>query len=116
MLTIGIETTPALILSGQSLSAAVRLGAKALHGISMPAAWDAAALSFQVSTDDGATWQEMQSSTAALAVTAAAGQYIALDPTLWRAVNMIKVRSGTSGAPVNQTADRTLTLVLRPVA
>jgi len=116
MLAIGIETINALIASGTSLTAAIPLGAKTLHGIAMPAAWDAAGLSFQVSADGGNTWLEMQSISAAVAVTAAAGEYIALDPAIWRGVNMIKVRSGTSASAVNQTADRTLSLIVKPIA
>lgn len=111
----GIDLITATITSGTSLSAAVPIGAKTLHGIAMPAGWDAAALTFQVSVDGGTTFVEMQSSSAVVSYTAAAAQYIAIDPTLWRGVNMFKVRSGTSGVSVNQTADRVLTFVVRPV-
>jgi hypothetical protein len=115
-LAINLPQAQAIIANGQSLSAAIGLGATPLHAIAMPAAWDAAALTFQGSID-GATWLELtNASGSAISVTAAAGQLIVLDPTLWRAVNFIKVRSGTSGAPVNQTAQRTLTLILRPIA
>lgn len=110
--TINLERVTATISSGGSLSAAVPLGAATLVGISMPASWDSAGLTFQVSAD-GTNFQDMQTSSAELSMTAAAGKYIAVDPTLWRGVNLLKVRSGTSGSPVNQTADRTITLVLR---
>lgn len=110
---IGITQIPVTISNGTSLSVPVPLGDSPLTGIAMPAAWDAAGLSFQVSADGGATWGEMQSISAVVSVTAAAGQYIAIDPTLWRGINMIKVRSGTAAAPVNQTADRVLTLVTK---
>ena len=103
----------ALIANGTALSAAVGLGDGTLCGIAMPTTWDAASLSFQVSVDGGVTWGEMQTITAAVSVTAAAGQYIALDPAIWRGINHIKVRSGTLAAPVNQSADRTLTLQTR---
>jgi hypothetical protein len=112
-MAIGISQVPVTISSGSSLSAPVPLGEFVLTGIAMPAAWDAAGLTFQVSADGGTTWGEMQSTSAAVSYTAAAGQYIAIDPTFWRGINMIKVRSGTSGSPVNQTADRILTLVTR---
>ena len=114
-LVIGLDQTAVTITSGTSLSAAVALGAKTMVGIAMPAGWDAAVLTFQASVDDGTTWLEMQSTSAAISYTAAAGQYIAIDPTLWRGINKIKVRSGTSGSAVNQTADRVLTLVTRPL-
>lgn len=110
-------TTSATITTGASLSAAVALGNKQLVGIAMPTTWDAAALTFQVSVD-GTTFLEMQSTSAVVSYTAAASQYIAVDPTLWRGVNMVKVRSGTSGSAVNQSTggtDRVLTLITVPL-
>jgi hypothetical protein len=115
-LAIGIEVIFASITSGQSLSAEVDIGAKTLHGIAMPAGWDAAAMTFQVSVDGGTTWLEMQSTSAAISYTVAANQYIAVDPAIWRGVNAVKVRSGTSGSPVNQTATRSIGLVVKPIA
>lgn len=115
-LGIGLETVDVAIANGASLSAAVPLGAKTLVGVGLPAAWTAAGLTFQVSVD-GSTWLDLYSGTAEVAFTsAAAGRYVAVDPTLWRGVNFIKVRSGTGASAVNQLADRTLTLVLKPVA
>lgn len=113
---IGITPVSVTITNGTSLSPATALGDGVLTGIAMSAGWDAAALTFQVSADGGSTWGEMQSTSAVVSYTAAAGQYIAIDPTLWRGINMIKVRSGTSGSAVNQTADRILTLVTRRLA
>lgn len=112
-MAIGINPVSVTITNGSALSAPVALGEFVLTGIAMPAGWDAAALTFQVSADGGTTFQEMQSISAAISYAVAANQYIAIDPTLWRGINMIKVRSGTSGTPVNQTADRILTLVTR---
>lgn len=112
---INLERVTATISSGGSLSAAVPLGAATLVGISMPAAWDTAGLTFQASVD-GTTFQDVQTTSAELSMTAAASKYIAVDPAVWRGVNLLKVRSGTSGTPVNQTADRTITLVLRMVS
>jgi hypothetical protein len=110
---IGITPVQVTISNGTSLSPATPLGDSVLVGIAMPAAWDAAALTFQVSADGGVTWGEMQSVSAAISYTAAAAQFIAIDPAIWRGINMIKVRSGTSSVAVNQTSDRVLTLVTR---
>lgn len=110
---IGLTTFTALIANGTSLSAEIDLGANALVGIAMPAAWTAADLTFQVSPDGGATWLELQSVSAAIDYKAAAGQFIAIDPTQLRGFNALKVRSGTLATPVNQGADRSLTLVGR---
>jgi hypothetical protein len=112
-MAIGITPVAVTITSGTALSPAVPLGEFVLTGIAMPAAWDAAALSFQVSADGGQTYGEMQTTAAAVSYLAAANQFIAIDPAIWRGINMIKVRSGSSGTPVNQTADRVLTLVTR---
>jgi hypothetical protein len=109
---MSLQTQQVTITSGQSLSIAATLGVnRLLVGIQMDVGWDAAALTFQMSPDGGTTWLEMQGASAVLTYNAAAGQYIAIDPTLWRGVTMLKVRSGTSGSPVNQTATRTLTLI-----
>lgn len=110
---IGITPILATITSGTALSAGIPLGDGVLTGIAMPAGWDAAVMTFQVSADGGATYVEMQGVSAVVSYTVAASQYIAIDPALWRGINMIKARSGTSGSAVNQSADRVLTLVTR---
>ncbi|WP_257164680.1 hypothetical protein [Bradyrhizobium sp. SRS-191] len=112
-MAINLAAIPVTILNGVALSADIGLGDGTLCGIAMPAAWTPAGLSFQASVDNGATWLELQTSSAAVAVTAAQGQFIALDPAIWRGVNYIRVRSGTSASPVNQGADRVLTLITR---
>lgn len=110
---IGLTTFPVTIANGTSLSAEIDIGANALVGIAMPAAWTAADLTFQVSADGGATWLELQSTSAAIDFKAAAGQFVAVDPTALRGFNALKLRSGTSSVPVSQGADRILTLVGR---
>jgi hypothetical protein len=96
------------IANGASLSGVVALGNKRLAAIQMPAAWTAANLSFQGSLD-GVTYQELQDSFgAALTVIAAASVCISVDVTLFAGWPYLKIRSGTSGTPVNQGAARTL--------
>ena len=101
------------ILNGASLSGALDLtisGGPPV-GIQMPAAWTAANLTFQVSFD-GTTYQDFYDSAGTeIAVTAAAARFIALDPTNYFGVRFVKIRSGTSGVPVNQLADRAIILV-----
>lgn len=110
---IGLTNFSVLIANGTSLSAEVDIGVNALVGIAMPATWTAADLTFQVSSDGGATWLELQTTAAAVDFKAAAGQFVAVDPTALRGFNALKVRSGTASVPVNQGADRTLTLIGR---
>ncbi|SRR5260370_5519345 len=120
MLGLDLDVTvTAQIAATQSLSPQVNLGAKTLVGLYLPANWTTAGLSFQASADGGATFGELLDQTAtAIAVASVAGgavTFIAFDPAKLRGVNCIKVRSGTSAAPVVQTNTVTLTLVLRSV-
>ena len=106
----------ATIAAGASLSGPVSLGALTLVGISMPAVWTTAPLTFQVSPD-GSTWQELYDGAGnEVTITAAAGQFIIplADPSyLWRGVNLLQVRSGTLAAPVNQVAAAVVNIVTR---
>ncbi|MGJ5163167.1 hypothetical protein [Bradyrhizobium sp. HKCCYLR1051] len=118
MLTLGLEYKGATILNGASLSDFVALGAKSLVGIEMPAAWTAANLTFQVSTDGGTTFNNLYDASGnEYTVTAAASRYIYLDRNVFFGINAIKVRSGTSSAAVNQSgADRVVRLAVRPMS
>jgi hypothetical protein len=117
MFSVGITLNPATIAAGTALSGPVPLGALTMVGISMPAVWTAAVLTFQVSPDGGTTWQEAYTDAGVeISITAAAGQFIVLTDFasyLWRGVNMVQVRSGTLGAPVNQVAAAVVNLVTR---
>lgn len=110
-----LSDAKAVIKSGTALSNAINVGTKVLCGIQMPAAWDAANLTFQVSYDSGVTWQDLYDGLGTeIAVTSpAAGKYLAVDPSDYAGIVFLKVRSGTTGTPVNQTADRTIVLVSR---
>lgn len=111
---MGIVTSlePAAIASGQSLSAAVHLHAHRLFAMQMPAAWDAANLTFQGSFDGNTFANVYDEVGTEVTVVAAASRFIILDPAKFMGLQKLKVRSGTSGAAVNQTADRSLQLVL----
>lgn len=79
----------------------------------MPAAWTAAELTFQVSAD-GITYGDLYEADATeVSVMAAASRYIRLEPSAWAVIRYLKVRSGTSAAPVNQAAQRTFTFLSR---
>lgn len=107
---------PVLIASGGSLSAAINLGGLELVGVAMPAAWDAANITFVGLSADGSTYGKVQNEAGTeLTITSPAAQlYIALSQAVTgvvRGLGSIKVRSGTAALPVNQTANRTLWLV-----
>ena len=111
------ENQTATIAASASLSGAVPLGEKTLVGIIVPNGWTAANLTFQASEDDQNFFELQNNSGTAMTVTVplTTGCYIALDPTQWRGVSNIKVRSGTSGALVAQGSQMALTLVCRTI-
>ena len=114
---MNINAVQTLIASGQSLSAEADIGPGVLVGIVIPLGWSAASLTFQASAD-GVTWSEMVNATdtAISFGPVTAGQYVAVDPTLWRGVAALKLRSGTLGSPVAQGTQQTLTLVTKVVS
>lgn len=109
------EAESVAIASGQSLSASINLGGRIPTGVYMPAAWTAAGLSFQAS-QDGSAWYDIHGSGGEVTTSASAGIYVGLNTEAFYGVNFLKVRSGTSGSPVVQGADRALSLMLgKPV-
>lgn len=103
---------PVTIANGASLSDAIRPNGAAMVGIEMPATWTTANLTFQVSVD-GTTYNNLYDSTGTeVTVTAAASRYIQLNPASFEGFLYVKVRSGTSGTPVNQGGARTIKVVV----
>lgn len=106
---------PVTIVSGQSQGSIVNLGGMELVGIAMPSAWDTAAVTLLALAADGSTYAAVKNEGGTeFSVTVAAGSYTALSGAatgIIRGLGMVKVRSGTSGTPVNQTANRTLHLI-----
>lgn len=114
---MSIETSlePATIAINASLSDAIHLHNMRLFAIQMPAAWDAANLTFQGSADAGTTYYNVYDDNGAeVTIAAAALRFIIFDPARFLGLQRLKIRSGTSGVPVVQTAARSILLV--PVA
>jgi hypothetical protein len=109
-----------VIANGESLSALLDLdgGERQLVAIQMPAAWTAASLTFAVSFD-GTTFVPLHWDGAEYTVTAAGGAAaslgVSLEPSAFAGWRFVRVRSGTSGTPVNQGAERTLKALTRAV-
>jgi hypothetical protein len=103
-----VARLPVSIVINTSLSVAVQVMGGLLAVIEMPAAWDAANLTFQSSGDGVNYFNVYDELGTEVTVTAAASRRIRLDPTQWAGVQYLKLRSGTAGAAVNQTAARTL--------
>lgn len=108
----------AVIALNGNLSSAIDIGDGGLVAIQMPSSWDAAGLSFQASSDPAGTYADVYTSTTAgvsteLTIGAAASEYIALNASVFAGLRYIKIRSGTTGSPVTQTAARTLKTMVR---
>lgn len=104
--------TPATITvaSNATTSAEVDLGGTEIVGLQLPAAFTGTAISFLVSTVSGGTYQAMKDGAGnSVSKTVAQGQYIAIDPTLFRGVRFVKLVSGSSEA-----ADRVITIFSIP--
>jgi hypothetical protein len=105
------------IANGQSLSAALQANGLMGEAIIMPGTWTAAVLTFAAAETEAGTYLPLVDATGTeIALTVAASQRIVLPVGLVRSHNWLKLRSGTSGAAVNQAAARTLTLLLRNFA
>ncbi len=110
------DVIPAMILNGQASTAPLNLGGLRLFGIVMPALWTPACLTFRTSFDNGASWFDLYDANGnELSVITGVSRFIAIDPVNFAAIHMIRLRSGTSGASVNQSQDAVLQLVLRAV-
>ena len=107
-------TVNATIANGASLSGAVLVGESLMAGIVLPAAWTSANLTMQAATqDDPTNYVNLYDKDGVeVAITAAASRYVVLNPADFAGIWSIKLRSGTSGTPVTQGAERTLAVVI----
>lgn len=112
---VKFTTQTVTIANGASLSDAADIEAKTLIAIDMPSSWTTANLTLQASIDNS-TWDNVFDSTGTeVTISAAASRFILLNPADYVSVRYLKVRSGTSGTPVNQGGARTITLVVRAI-
>jgi len=104
------------IPANQSLSQPANVGVLTLTGIILPAGWQTAPLSFQASAD-GVTWQEMYTAAGTDVSTGplTGPAWVALNPSDFAGIQFLRIRSGRASAPVTQTAECTLMLILRSV-
>ena len=117
-MSAALKAIPLTIASGQSLSNGALLGDYTLCGINFPAGWTTAAVTFQLSFDDGATWVNLSDNTGTevqVITSALASKYYALDPRdkNLAGLALIRLRSGTSATPVVQASAVTVNVVGR---
>lgn len=105
----------ATIANASSLSDAIDLNGTTLVGYIIPSAWTAADITIQGSAD-GTNFHDLYNSSGnEIKHVVDADQFITLSPSGMACLRHIKIRSGTSSTPVNQAAQRVITLVTRSV-
>lgn len=107
----------ATIASGQALSDAIDLRPYgALTRIGIPSAWTTADITFLVSSDGGTTYSPLYDlyGNEIVAKVGGTSREVKVPFETFMDTDFIKLRSGTTGAPVNQSATRTLTLTCVP--
>lgn len=104
------------IPNGAALSDGLSLDGFYPSVVLMPAAWTSASLTFQIS-QDGATWLDLYDAGTEVSSAVAASRAQALTAAAFsnRPGPYWRLRSGTGGSPVNQGADRVLTVLCRPL-
>ena len=120
-MTYGVsrEAIPVTIASGQAFSTEFPVGGRHIVGIQMPAGWDAAGITFQAlvrttAAPEVITWGSVQDEAGveSVIVTPIADEYVAITSTKLVGLGRARLRSGTSGTPVNQTATRTVIVIV----
>lgn len=110
--TVTIDT------SAGGLSAAIDLSYMTPIGIIGSTDWDTGNLTFQCSFDGttyGNMYNDAGSEYTVTVPTTDGGDWLSLDPADFAGINFLKIRSGTSGTPVQQTNASTLYLITRRV-
>lgn len=95
------------------LSPVIDLEDYQLFAFEMPAAWTAANLTFQGSSD-GVTFKDLYDGYGSeISLTVAANRIVVPDLSVLATVRYIKIRSGTSAAVVAQAADRVIKIIAK---
>lgn len=101
-----------VIPSGAALSNVVDLAGRIPVALYMPAAWSTAGVTLLAGMSSATMLSIHTEDGTEMALAAAASRYISLDHVRLLGVRFFQVRSGTSGTPVNQAADREIVLQL----
>jgi hypothetical protein len=107
---------PSTIASGAATGTSIKPGRERIVGVFMPTGWTAATLGFDVTNNGGTTWFPVRDLVSdytgtEVACTVDVGQFYALNPALFVGGLEIRPRSGSSGSPTTQAAQRILTFV-----
>lgn len=110
-----VDNKTATIAQGASQSGVIDLEGYQLAALHMPAAWDAADITFLSAPTADGTFQPLYAAGVEVVEPVAASRAcpITYNALALASVRFIKIRSGVAGAEVAQTAARTITLSLK---
>ena len=112
-MALDVISGTAVINSGTSLSSIVSLSEAQVLTLWLPTAWTAATISLVFLGPDGVE-RTLGNEDGEVAVAASASRVVVLTGALIPAgVRGLRVRSGSSGSPVNQAAERTILVSAR---
>lgn len=111
------DVIPVTFANGASLSGELNVAGRQIVGLVMPAAWTAAAISFQAALANGTTFAQVVEPAAGAEITIVAAaavvdRYIAVPTTLPVGLGRIKLVSGTTAAQVAQGGIRIIGVVV----
>lgn len=102
------------IADAASLSDAGALNGRVLCGIQLPSGWSTQHVTFQGSVDGSNFFDVYDATNTEVTISsAAASRFYQLEPAKFAGLKFVKVRSGTSAAPVTQSGIDIITLVAR---
>lgn len=112
--TAPVTTTVSIPINTSIMATGLDLLGCTPAAIEMPSAWTTANITVSASSTLAGTYKDVYDEYGSeVTITAAASRFIRLNPADWWSHRFIKLRSGTSGTPVTQTAARTLTIHCR---
>ena len=102
------------IANGASLSDSQQIDEAMLVGLKLPGTWTTANLTLQAAGEDAESTfcNVYEQDGTEVEINAAASRYVALEPVKFAGMKHIKIRSGTSGTPVNQGGARSIVAYL----
>ncbi|MBI9073398.1 MAG: hypothetical protein JEY94_17480 [Melioribacteraceae bacterium] len=109
-----VKSVSVKFLAGQSISEILTLNSQKIIGFRIPNDWDSANLTILNATPEYPDYADVITETASeLEVLAVAGKYTKVSPDDFAGFDNIKLRSGISSSPVNQTSERIIEVRVR---
>lgn len=111
-----LSSFSAIIYSGTAVTGSIDTKDQPILAIRIPASWTTANLTFQGSQDGTNFFDVYNLYGDEFTVTVGGtARYVVMSPFDFQWARYIKIRSGTTGTPVNQGADRSLLIITRRV-